>query len=328
MIRTPFNLMDAATGMPINDQVALGFAQTNLTYVEPEVYRTRYPTTDYARHVPLDTSGAAWAQSSTWYSVDSQGEAKFISGQSTEIPFVGMTKVQYTSPFYMIGSGWTWNIEELNQAALTGTNLSAEGPADSRRVVERKLYDIAVSGATEKGWTGLINDATVTATDVASDGTGASPFWNTKTPDQILRDFNFALAAIPAATNNVEYADTVRLPSSAFDYLATTRLGSTTEMTILDWVRMKNLYTSRTRQELDIDVIPELGTIASGSHGRMIAYRKATEVVRFKLPMPFNLLPIRSRSLLSFEGAGITRTGGTQIRLPGAVRYLDQIITA
>lgn len=326
MIRAPFNLMDAQTGMPISDQVALGFAQSNLTYLEPEVYRTKYPTFDYARHVPVDTSGAAWAQSSTWSSYDSTGEAKFISGQSTDIPFSKATKAQYTSPFYMIGSGWTWNIEEMNQAALLGMNMDAEGPQDSRRFVERKLYDTAIVGAAEKGWSGLINDPGVTSYTVAATGTGTSTFWNTKTPDQIIFDVNTLLRGIATATNNVEYADALRLPPTAFDYIATTRLGNTANSdTILDFIRAKNLYTSRTRQELDIDVIPELETAGASGDGRAVAYRKATEVVRFKLPMPFNLLPVRSRSILSYEGAGIARTGGTQIRLPGAVRYADRI---
>lgn len=325
MLRAPINLMDA-TGQ-INDQVALGFAQNQLSTIEAGIYRTRYQTFDYARHVPVVTEGNQWAQGSTWYSLDSQGEAKFITGQSTDIPFVGLTRNQYQAPFYTIASGWTWNIEELNQAAIAGVNVSAELPGTARRVVERKLYDIAMTGGgAEKALTGLINDATVTSYTVAADGTGSSTFWSAKTPDQILRDVNVLLGGIPTATGNVEYADTLRLPPSAFRYLSSTRLGTNGDsVTILEFLRNNNIYSAETQNDLDIGTIQELETAGASGDGRMVAYRRAPEVVRFMLPMPFNILPVRSRSILSYESAGIARTGGTQIRLPGAVRYADRI---
>lgn len=324
MLRTPLSLIDA-TGQ-VNDQVALGFAQNTLSYIEPTVYRTRYQTFDYARHVPVVTEGNAWAQGSTWYSLDATGEAKFITGQSTDIPFVGLTRNQYNAPFYMIASGWTWNIEELNQAALAGVNVSAELPQASRRVVERKLYDIAITGGAEKNLSGLINDAGVTSYTVAATGTGSSTFWANKTPDQILFDVNTLLGGIPTATNNVEYADTLRLPPSAMRYISSTRLGNGDgALTILRFLRENNIYTAETGQPLDIATIQELETAGASGDGRMVAYRRSEEVVRFMLPMPYNILPVRSRSILSYESAGIARTGGTQIRLPGAVRYADRI---
>ena len=326
MLRNPLSLIDAQTGQ-VNDQVALGFAQSTLSYIEPTVYRTRYQTFDYARHVPVVTEGNSWAQSSTWYSIDATGEAKFITGQATDIPFVGLQRSQYTAPFYMVASGWTWNIEELNQAALAGVNVSSELPMASRRVVERKLYDIAMTGGgTEKALTGLINDASVTSYTVAATGTGSSTFWANKTPDQILFDINTLLGGIPTATNNVEYADTLRLPPSAMRYISSTRIGNGDGLlTILRFIRENNIYTAETGQPLDIGSIQELETAGASGDGRMIAYRRAPEVVRFMLPMPYNILPVRSRSILSYEAAGIARTGGTQIRLPGAVRYADRI---
>lgn len=324
MFRAPINLMDARG--QINDQVALNFAQNQLYNIETTVYEAKYPTFDYRRHVPVVTEGNPWAQGTTWYAMDVQGEAKFISGQGTDIPFGSWTKAQYSSPFYMIGHGWTWNIEELNQAAMLGINLSSDQPVNARRIVEKKLYDIAIVGATEKNWTGLINDPGVTSYTVAATGTGSSTFWANKTPDQILFDVNTLLSGIPTATSNVEYADTLRLPPSAFRYISSTRLGSGDgAMTVLEFLRLNNIYTAETQQALDIGTILELETIGASGDGRMVAYRKSPEVVRFMLPQPLNTLPVRSRSLMSFESAMLARTGGTQIRLPGAVRYADRI---
>lgn len=320
-----------ARGVTLSDQVSLNFVQSNLSYIEPTVYERRYQNADYARHLTVVTEGQQWAASATWYSVDKYGEAEFISGQSTDIPFVGMSKDQFNAPNYMIGSGFTWNVEEVNQALIAGVNISAELPLTSRQVVERKLYQIAMTGAAEKGagFTGLVNDTGVTSYTVAATGTGSSTFWANKTPDQILFDVNTLLGGIPTATANIEYADTLRLPPSAMRYISSVRLGNGDgSLTILRFLRENNILTAETGQALDIQSIPELETAGAGGNGRMIAYRNAPEVVRFSLPMPFMLLPIRSRSILSFEGAGIARTGGTQIRLTGAIRYADGITQA
>jgi len=317
-----------ARGVTLSDQVSLNFAQSNLSYIEPTVYMRKYQNADYARHLPVVTEGQAWAASSTWYAMDQTGEAKFVTGAATDIPYVGVSRDQFNAPNYMIAAGFEWNVEELNQALIAGLNVSSELPLVSRQVVERKLYTIAMTGATEKGtgFTGLVNDLTVTSYTVAATGTGTTTFWKNKTPDQILFDVNTLLGRIPSATANIEYADTLRVPPSAFRYLSSTRLGTNGDsITILEFLRKNNIYTADTQQPLDIGTIVELETAGAGGTGRMIAYRNAPEVVQFKLPMPFMLLPVRSRSILSFEGAGIARTGGTQIRLTSAIIYADGI---
>jgi len=326
MLNNPMSLF-MSDGISVNDQVALNFAQNQLYNLETRIYEKKYPEFDYRRHIPIVQEGSPWAQGTTWQALDISGEAKFISDQSTDLPYVKMSRDQYNAPFYMIASAWEWSIVEMNQAALAGLSLSTQLPSAARRIVERKLYDIFMTGSGEKsGLSGFVNDASVTSYTVPADGTGASTFWPTKTPDLILRDFNQLLAGIRISTNNIEYADAVRLPPSAFDYISTARLGTNdSATTILDWIREKNSYTARTRNELDIDTIQELETAGASGDGRMIAYRKDEEVVRGLLPMAPTPIEVRSRSLLTYESAIMSRTGGTNIRLPGAMRYADRI---
>ena len=315
------NITDAR-GNILNDAASLNFAQSNLTNLEAGIYKAKYPAFDYAKHVPVVTEGNPYAASTTWSMMDGAGASRFINGNGTDIPYVGVTMDQRTGPNYEIALGYEWNVIELNQALMANVNMSAEKPALANRGVERQLYDIAMIGAPEKGaaFTGLINDAAVPTVDVQG-GTAEN-----KTPDEALRDVVTLMRGIPQDTNNLEYADALRLPPSVYDYWSVTRLGNGDgSMTILDFIREKNIYTIRTRQPLDIDVIDELETAGDGGARRMIAYRKAPEVVRFWLPMVPRSFPLRSRSIMSFEGAIMARTGGTQIRLTKAVRYADGI---
>ncbi|ANI04166.1 hypothetical protein A210_16415 [Pseudomonas putida SJTE-1] len=307
-------------------QAALPFVIAQGRNIETRVYQRRYPAFNYAAHVPVVTEGQPWAIGTTFFTVDTAGEAKFLSGAGTDMPFNQVTRDQASHDFAMIGSGWEWNLEEINQAALYGVNLNDTKAMSAADKVERLLNDIAMRGSTEKNWTGLLNSTIVARTDAAATGTGSSTFWASKTVDQILADINGVLSSVRTNTGEVEWADTLRMPPDAFRDLATRRMGAGDGfMTVLEFIRRNNIYTAETGQALDIQPLREARNASQDGGGRLVAYRKDPEVVRFHLPMPRRVLAPRQKSIMGFETGIIARTGGTEIRLPGAFAYLDEI---
>lgn len=307
-------------------QAAFPFVLAQGRNIETRIYTRRYPTFNYGASVPIVTEGAPWAIGTTFFTVDTAGEAKFLSGTGTDMPFNSATRDQASHDFAMIGSGWEWNLEEVNQAQLYGINLSATKADSAADKVERLLNSIAMVGSTEKGWTGLLNDPNVSRVDAASTGTGGSTLWANKTLDQIMADVNGVLGSIRTNTDEVEWADTLRMPPDAFRYVATARLGVGDGLiTVLEYLRRNNSYTAETGLPLDIAPLREARNASADGGGRLVAYRKAEEVLRFHLPMPRRVLAARQKSIMGFETGIIARTGGTEIRLPGAVAYLDEI---
>jgi len=307
-------------------QAAFPFVLAQGRNIETRVYQRRYPTFNYGAHVPVVTEGQPWAIGTTFFTVDTAGEAKFLSGAGTDMPFNQATRDQASHDFAMIGSGWEWNLEEVNQAALYGINLNDTKAMSAADKVERLLNDIAMRGSTEKNWTGLLNDANVSRVDAAATGTGNSTYWALKTVDQILDDVNSVLGSIRTNTGEVEWADTLRMPPDAFRHVATRRMGAGDGfMTVLEYIRRNNIYTAETGLPLDIQPIREARNASQDGGGRLVAYRKDPEVLRFHLPMPRRVLAARQKSIMGFETGIIARTGGTEIRLPGAVAYLDEI---
>lgn len=307
-------------------QVAMPFVIAQGRNIETRIYQRRYPTFSYGAHVPVVTEGNAWAIGTTFFTVDTAGEAKFLSGAGTDMPFNQATKDMASHDFAMIGSGWEWNLEEINQAALYGINLNDTKAMSASDKVERLLNSIAMAGTIEKNWTGFINDPNVSRVDVAADGTNSSTFWTAKSVDQILRDVNDLISSVRENTEEVEWADSLRLPPAAFRLVATRRLGQGDgTITVLEYLRKNNVYTAETGQALDIQPLRELATASQDGGGRMIAYRRDVEVLRFHLPMPRRVLQPRQKSIMGFETGIIARTGGTEIRLPGAVAYADEI---
>lgn len=314
------------------DAQALTFVQGQAMRINRQVYETRYPDWDFSRLVYVDTSGGPWDQGVITYSSDESGKAQFITGYAKDMPFADVSQSQELRRHQLLGIGYQYNIEEVNAAIQLPTgSLPARRATAARKVYMKKMYDIVLTGASEKGWGGLINYGGVGSTTAPADGTGSVTFWvdedgvGTKTPAQIVRDINIALQGIYLSTNTVEMADTLLLPVEAYNYLAQTPYSAVTMDTILSFVQRTNIYTQTTGQPLTIRAVRELGTAGAGGTGRLVAYKNDAETVRLHLPMPHQFLPVYQDGWANWVIPGIFRTGGIEVSNTAAFRYVDGI---
>lgn len=306
-------------------QIALGFVTPQFYNIERTIYTVPYPSFDYASFVPVVTEGNEWARGTLFRSSDIAGTAEFLSGKGFDIPYADVTQAQFLKAFELAGIGYEWTLEELQTAASEGRNLSDEKARAARSVAEQFLFNIAMTGHTEKNWTGLVNDANVPAANATADGTGSTSTWSTKTPDQILRDVNAGITGIFTTTKETQMADTILLPTARWLTISTTPRSSTSDTTILTYLQQNNAYTAQTGRPLTIRGLRSLNTAGASSTARMVAYRRSPDVVRFHMPMPHRFLPPFQKSSMTWEIAGIMRTGGTEVRLPKEMSYIDGI---
>lgn len=314
-------------------QSALPFVLAQGRNIEAMIYQKRYPSFEYASVMPVVIEGNEWAIGTQFMTMDMSGEAKFLSGGASDIPFNQLTTGTASHDFAMIGSGWEWNLEEVNQAAgVYGRNLNADKAISAVRSVEKLLYDIAMVGSTEKGWNGFTNQASVTPTNSPGTGTSSSTYFSAKTGIQILAELNAMLSGIRRATKEIEDANTVAFPPAVTDDLGT-RLyinsdGTSSQKSILEVFRTNNVYTISSGLPINIKSVRDLATAASDGSGRIVAYRNEVDVIRFHLPMPRKFLDTRQKSIMGYETGIIARTGGVEVRLPGAMAYLDKVSAA
>ncbi len=85
-------------------QAAYSFVIAQGRNIETRIYQRRYPTLNYGLHVPVVTEGNEWASGTTFFTVDSAGEAKFLSAAGTDMPFNQSTRDSASHDFAMIGS--------------------------------------------------------------------------------------------------------------------------------------------------------------------------------------------------------------------------------
>ena len=308
-------------------QSALGFLESQVTYVERDAYQIQYPDIQYPRLVPVETNAPDWVRSITHYSMDMVGQAELFSPLANDIPLADVTRDKHTVGVEMAAIGYSYNLEELMQAMMIpDVNLSADKAMAARRAAEEYLDNLCLRGNSNLNWDGLINQASssVTASD-ADNGASGNPEWSSKTPDEIVKDVARIVSGIWEGSQTVEMANTLALPPELYTDLVSRRLTDSNGMTVMEFIQKANPYTGLTGQPLMITYIRGLENAASSNDGRAIAYRRDPTVLKFHLPMPHMFLPPITSNRILYMVPGIFRTGGLEIRRPGAIRYLDKV---
>lgn len=309
----------------VDQQAALGFAVSQTAYIETQVYQVQYPDIQYPNLIPVDTSANQWAKSVTYYSSDKTGRAGWFHSYAKDIHVADVERSKNEVAIEMADIGYRWTLEELGQAMMIpGMNLSGDRAAAAVRAYEEFVDDVALRGKAEKNMSGILNYPGITAV-LASIENGHTT-WDQKTADAIIKDVNDALTGVYTSTLTVEMADTILLPVACLTLISTLRIPNTA-MSVQDYLQTKNVYTQQTGQALTIRGVRGLETAGQGSSGRMIAYRRDPQVLKMHIPMPHQFMPVWQTGPLVFDVPGIFRLAGLEIRRPGAVRYVDGILT-
>lgn len=244
--KTAATFADKVDAFLSDAQVGLAFLTPQLYRIETEVYMQRYPSYDITRFMNVDTSGDMWDVGTLFYSQDQVGQAEFMAGAGFDIPYASTKMTQFNKPYYLAAIGYEWNTQEMQRAAKLGRSLGSDKAAAAKKAADRFIYGIAMNGQTprgerEKGMTGFLNDANVPLAQVANDGTGPSRLWSAKTADLILRDINEALTAVETGSLETSIANTLVLPTSRYNYIATTPRATGSDMTILSFLTSNNV---------------------------------------------------------------------------------------
>lgn len=301
-------------------KAALGFVISQTSHIEREVNETVYPDIQYPGLIPVDTSAHPFAKSVTYFSSDKAGQAGWINGNSDDIPNASTDRRKHETAVHMAGIGYAYGFEEIQHAQMLGINLTADDAQAARRAYEEMVDRVALEGDEDKDFEGLFShsgvpQAAATNGDWEDSGT---------TEDQILKDINDALQNVHTNTATTAMADTLLLPWSRFNLLATTRLGDTLS-TLLSFIQQHNIYTANTGQPLTMRGMRKLDTAGISNNKRMIAYRRNPQVLKLHIPMPHRFLPVYQAGPLRYEVPGVFRMGGLDIRRPKEVVYVDGI---
>lgn len=304
-----------------------GWLLSQVSHIENQVYRTKYPDIQYHRLVPVDRSAPEWIRSVTHFSSDKVGRAEPLAGRADDVPLVDITHQKHEISVEMAAIGYDYTEEELEQARMIrGMRLKADKADAARRSAEEYIDAKVLYGDPKYGWDGLISPPNAgTYTPEASgtgDTTAEKKLWANKSASQKLRDVNNLLLGVYTETNTVEMADTIAFPPTIWTEIISSYI-SGTDTSVAKLIREENVYTHMTGRKLNIVQIRGLEKPTSTSDmQRVLAYRKDRNVIRLHLPMPFRFRPVERR-FMRYIIPGIFRMGGVEVRRPKAFRIMD-----
>lgn len=163
---------------------------------------------------------------------------------------------------------------DMMRQQITGQSLDRLLTDGVRLAYDKHMDANAYVGLSDYGTTGLVNNDSVYAADVA--GNGANPAtteWTTKTADQILADVNELLTAVWTAGGYdlAAIPNHLLLPYAQYTYIATTKVGTYNDKTILAFL-LENNITKMNGGELVIGATRYCAGAGDSSSDRMVAY--------------------------------------------------------
>lgn len=258
------------------------------------------------------------------------GNGKSWIGRSTnQIPGINVDISKTPHPLRPWGQEVKWTIFELEAAAKVGRPVDDQKHEGLRLKHQMDTDEQVYIGDTSMGDTGLINTAAVTVTNVAN-GASLAPQWSTKTPDEILADFNAALTLVWAASAWAVIPQDVLIPPAQFGLLSTEKVSQAGNVSVLKYIEENNILSAAGRGKLKIQPLKwAIGSGAGGTIGttgtvdRMIVYTNEKKRVRFPMTL-LQRTPIQYDSIYH-KTTYFGRLGVVEFVYPETAGYFDGI---
>lgn len=319
-----------------SDEQALAFVQGEAFRISASVIEQPYRQWDFEELIYVDSSGPEWVPGVATYTSNETGRAELITSYAKDMPLADVPQDLMLRPISMVGIGYQYNIGEINSAlSIAGMRLDDRRAVAARNAYQRFMWDTTIRGIDELNLKGLINQTGVNISAAPDVGTGTGVpkrYWGNKSTEQMLADFNSGLIGVSSATYGSVLANAVLLPDTEVQRLGSTVMPDTGGRTLLSWLKESNAYTMQTGQPLRITGVRDLRNAAtdttspsSAGKGRAVFYYDDPSVVRLLLPMPHRFEDVYRDGWANYLVPGIFRTGGVEMLMPQAVRYLDGI---
>lgn len=318
------------------DASLLSVLQTQVREINARVMETPMTDITYPSLLPVNQAYAEWQPDTSAITMGAGvGEAKWISGYAKDVPLVETSASLAAIPFAVFAVGYETNAEELGLAANAGMNISDVKARIGRRKAEDFIQARVLTGDADKGWTGMVNKAGITATPASTKAAGGTQWVNldgtlNATAAEIAQDLmNLILGPVVAASQvRPIIADTVALPPLAYRALASTFTDVLNGgISYLEYIR-RQISGAVPGTGFQIVEIPELATAATvgiAGGGRAIGYRRSLDVLELPMPFAFRYLEQYKDAPFGWMVPGWARIGQVTVWEPRAFRYLDGV---
>jgi hypothetical protein len=235
------------------------------------------------------------------------------------------------NPLTLWGQTLSYTIPELESAQRLGRPVDAQKFAGIKLKHQMDIDEMVYTGDSLLGYTGLINSAAVTATNVVANSNSHTT-WALKLsddttgsvgPDEILADVNTLLNSVWQSSAWAVCPTELRLPPTQYALLVSRKVSTAGNISILQFLKDNSISNAANGRPLNIQPLKWLtGAGASGTN-RMVAYTKDIDKVRYPL-VPLQRTPLEYRSIFQMT-TYFGRLGVVEVVYPETMGYGDGI---
>ena len=266
----------------------MAFLEGELEKRDPKI-REPLTSVTWPRDIVAE-SGGGWVDFTSTMNVDyatSGGNDNSLVGGATDV--ISLVQANINKDVYKVftwAQGMKIPFVDSQKFQTIGRSIDSILDRGVRLNYNKSVDQLVYRGFTSVGFTGLVNDANIVRS-TAPNGAAGSPLWQNKTVDEILWDVNKTLTEAWAASEYDESAipNHLLLPPDKYAYIVSTRIGTSGDENILDYLLRNNLATNR-GGNLYIAPCRWCSGAGTGQTDRMVAYVNDRDKVYFDLPVP------------------------------------------
>lgn len=266
----------------------MAFLEGELEKRDPKI-REPLTSVTWPRDIVAE-SGGGWVDFTSTMNVDyatSGGNDNSLVGGATDV--ISLVQANINKDVYKVftwAQGMKIPFVDSQKFQTIGRSIDSILDRGVRLNYNKSVDQLVYRGFTSVGFTGLVNDANIVRS-TAPNGAAGSSLWQNKTVDEILWDVNKTLTEAWAASEYDESAipNHLLLPPDKYAYIVSTRIGTSGNENILDYLLRNNLATNR-GGNLYIAPCRWCSGAGTGNTDRMVAYVNDRDKVYFDLPVP------------------------------------------
>lgn len=311
-------------GLPTVDD-GLAFYISQLANLESRIYEAKYTSINYDELIPVQTDVPEWADSWDYISYDAVTLGKFIGSSADDLPNVALSANKSSVPIGYAGNMYDYSLDELRKSQQLRIPLDTTKARAAFRGAQEHTQRVAYFGDAKRNMTGLFNNP-----NLALSNSTLNWFDPATTGDQIVADMNQVLVDVWVNSANVHLPNAIVIDARRFALIATKRMGTITDRTILEYFKMNNLYTSVTGRDLPVFSRLQLSAaqlaangVSNGNKDRMLAYELNDENLAMQVPIPWRSLAPQMHNLMVKVPCEY-KISGTEFRYPFSGAYRDQ----
>src|SRR5579875_3449638 len=163
------------------------FRALDLEAIDTVLYEPKYEELTARQCFDLKTDIHPGAETYAYNVMTRSGVAKIMGNVADDLPLVDADLKREFSRIYTIATGFTYTVQEMRAAQMTGTTVDATKAAVARRAVAEKENKIAWIGDPDYNIKGVVNVAGIQIENVSQGASGQTK-WSSKTGAEIIED--------------------------------------------------------------------------------------------------------------------------------------------